>query len=313
MSLALEGVQEDEMIKLRRDAAIRQKEEEFRRRRLEEEERKRKELDDVKREHEAFEARRRAEKISLLQKQAKLRAIKQAELEKLEQRREKKIAERDAAWLKKENLDIKRIKADAAEKERIVQETWNDARAKKHAKAHAERERKIEEAMQQDELDEQRDKAIADLAEKRKIRDAIRVDAIKEEAEAELLSFIQNPYPVPLKQVLCGRLRPVPTVTELLAAKKDAQEEFDELKEQDFELRAVIRNQSLFQYVHDIQARAEELRIRPPEPVAGDLVKKAMRSPRSPKSGGKSGGKVVSPSNTATARKGFAKRFAGNN
>lgn len=55
-------------------------------------------------------------------------------------------------------------------------------------------------------------------------------------------SFIQNPYPVPLKQVLAGRLRPVPTagqlnrifivlmisqrpskVTELLAAYKVAQ------------------------------------------------------------------------------------------
>ncbi|CAE7940003.1 ABCG25 [Symbiodinium sp. KB8] len=113
--------------------------------------------------------------------------------------------------------------------------------------------------------------AEADLerSKRRDLKAINRVDALKMEARDELESFIQNPYPVPLKQVLAGRLRPVPTVSELLAAYKDQREELEFLEKEDIPMRAQLCNQSIFQYVRDIQLKAEAERMRPPEPVAG--------------------------------------------
>ncbi|CAJ1431547.1 unnamed protein product [Effrenium voratum] len=109
-----------------------------------------------------------------------------------------------------------------------------------------------------------------------------RVDQLKMEARDELESFIQNPYPVPLKQVLAGRLRPVPTVTELLAAYKDQREELEQLEKEDIPMRAQLCNQSIFQYVRDIQMKAEAERMRPPEPVAGDLLRTVGKKKQQP-------------------------------
>ncbi|CAE7654414.1 ABCG25, partial [Symbiodinium sp. CCMP2592] len=129
--------------------------------------------------------------------------------------------------------------------------------------------------------------AEADLerSKRRDLKAINRVDALKMEARDELESFIQNPYPVPLKQVLAGRLRPVPTVSELLAAYKDQREELEFLEKEDIPMRAQLCNQSIFQYVRDIQLKAEAERMRPPEPVAGDLLRtvgKKKQAPTSP-------------------------------
>merc|ERR1712039_1040208 len=86
-----------------------------------------------------------------------------------------------------------------------------------------------------------------------------------------------------------SRVRPVPTVTTLLASYKDSKEELEELSIQDFEMRARLRKQSLFKYVHDVQAKADELRVRAPEPMLSDLGrrggagKKGSASPKNRK------------------------------
>lgn len=293
---------DEEVRKLKREAAIRQKEEEFDRRRLEDEEKKRGELERLKKEYEEGEAKRRADKVAALQKQAKVRAQRHLNNETLNQKRDKNIKKREEVWKKDANLSVLKLVKDKEAWDERVEERLDQARARKAAKENEERVRKQETALAQEELDEKRDTAIPEKLLQWTIREALRTDNIKEEAQQELLSFIQNPFPVPLKQVLCGRLRPVPSVTELLASHKDACEEFEDLKGQDFEMRAVLRNQSLFQYVHDIQAAAEENRIRPPEPVAGDLMKKSNKAPKSPKS----------PKSPQRSTGRFGKKFAGN-
>lgn len=281
---------DDEVRRLKREAAIRQKEEEYLKRKEAEEEKKRNELARLKVEAEESEAKKRAEKMGMLQKQAKMRAAKKAQDDVLNQKRDRGIRQREDVWRKVANKSVQQTVMDKEALDEKVEERLDAARGRKHNKEQAAREKKQEEDLVQEEVDEKRSEAIADRLLKWQIREALRTDKIKEESQAELLSFIQTPFPVPLKQVLCGRIRPVPRVTELLAAHLDAKEEFEDLKQQDFEMRAVLRNQSLFQYVHDIQQQAEGNRVRPPEPVASDLMKKSTRSPRSPKGGKSKGG-----------------------
>lgn len=279
------GFDEEEVRRLKREAAIRQKEEEFKKRRQNEEERKRKELERMKVEFEEAEQKKREEKMSGLQKQARIRAERKENDDRLDGRRDKHIRQREDVWRKDTIESILTIVRTKEEEDEKVEQRLMDARRRKQGKEQAAREAKIEAMLIQEELDEKRDDAIADKLTKWKIREALRTDQIKEESQAELLSFIQTPAPVPLKQVLCGRTRPVPSVTELLAAYKDAKEEFEDLQAQDFEMRAVLRNQSLFQYVQDIQKAADATRVKPPEPAVTDLMKKSTRSPRSPKGG----------------------------
>merc|ERR1719174_1364893 len=116
---------------------------------------------------------------------------------------------------------------------------------------------------------------------KRLVKELSRVDTFKADAEDELRSFLNNPAPVPLKQVLAGRLRPVPTVTTLLAAHKDQREELKELELSDIPMRAQLRKQTLFAYVRDIKEKAESERVKPPEPVVGDMGRGSRaKSPR---------------------------------
>eukprot|EP00927_Polykrikos_kofoidii_P042668 TRINITY_DN3671_c0_g1_i1.p1 TRINITY_DN3671_c0_g1~~TRINITY_DN3671_c0_g1_i1.p1 ORF type:complete len:307 (-),score=88.00 TRINITY_DN3671_c0_g1_i1:77-997(-) len=301
---AIVDIDDEEMRRLKREAAIRQKEDDYNKKRAMDEEKKRDELDKLKRECEEAEARKKRERLGMMKKQANLRARRAAELARLEAKREKMIKLREEAWLKKANAEIDHLIKEAEMKHERVEERLDAARAYKQEKAQMARDERAEAEIAQEEIDAKREEAIAARDLKRQIREALRTDAIKEDAQAELMSFIQNPAPVPLKQVLCGRLRPVPRVTELLASYKDAKEEFEDLKEQDFELRAVLRNQSLFQYVQDIQKAADATRIHPPEPSASDLMRKTARSPKSPKQG-----KSVSPSSSMRRTGGnFAKK-----
>eukprot|EP00929_Paragymnodinium_shiwhaense_P093972 TRINITY_DN5432_c0_g1_i1.p1 TRINITY_DN5432_c0_g1~~TRINITY_DN5432_c0_g1_i1.p1 ORF type:complete len:307 (-),score=126.33 TRINITY_DN5432_c0_g1_i1:151-1071(-) len=301
------GLDEEEVRRLKREAAIRQKEEEFKKRRQNEEEKKRQELERMKVDFEAAEQRKREEKMGALQKQARIRAERKENNERLDMKRDKHIRQREDVWRKDTLESIQELVREKEEWDDKVEQRLDDARQRKHNKEQGAREAKNEEALIQEDLDEKREDAIEAKMTKWRIREALRTDQIKEEAQAELLSFIQTPAPLPLKQVLCGRTRPVPTVTELLAAYKDAKEEFDDLKGQDFEMRAVLRNQSLFQYVHDIQKAADENRVKPPEPAVTDLMKKSTRSPRSPKNNSTKGGKGASSSPMRTTGR-FANR-----
>jgi len=309
MAMAAAQLDDEEMRRLKREAAIRQKDEEFKRKRLVDEDMKRKQLERLKIEYEEGETRRAAEKLGMMRKQAKIRAKRKAENERLSQRRQEKILAREARWLVKANAEIQQIVSDHQTEKDHEEEILDKARERKHEKEQDGRIVAREVELAQEELDMKREEAMMDRESKRVIRAALRTDALKEEAQEELLSFVQNPFPVPLKQVLAGRIRPVPTCTELFAAHRDAKEDFEDLKEQDFEMRAIVRNQSLFNYVHDIQMAAENNRVRPPEPMQSDLMKKSTRTPKSPTKGGtnKKGG-TQSPGATARTTGRFANK-----
>merc|ERR1719478_2132763 len=175
-----------------------------------------------------------------------------------------------------------------------------EARERKQAKKDQERQAFLEQKTYREDLELQREEKEAERATMRLVKEINRVDEIKAACEEELRSFLNNPAPVPLKQVLAGRLRPVPTVTTLLAAHKDQREELAELELSDIPMRALLRKQTLFQYIRDIKEKAEAERIKPPEPVVGDMGR-GSRS-KSPKRSG-------SPkSTTGTFRKNSPKR-----
>lgn len=282
-------ISREELKALKRQAAIRAKEEEFERRRKDEEERKRIQLQELKEEFEAQARHKVEERLKFLEKQAQARAQRKARIEALNEKREAKIAKRNELWLQKANAEIQDIIADHdAENERLEQ-ALEDARNRKLEKEETIRDRKREEKDKREELEMYREEAESERRTQRELRGIYKADVLKTEATEELESFILNPYPVPLKQVLAGKLRPVPTVTELLAAYKDQKEELKELEEQDIPTRALLRNQSLFQYVRDIQLKAESERIKPPEPKLADLGRSRNRS-TSPKNKFRSGG-----------------------
>jgi hypothetical protein len=223
--------------------------------------------------------------LQFLANRAKQRAETKARIEKLNRKREENIAKREEAWRKKANQAI----FDLKEKHELylddVEEAMADARTRKQQRKDAEREKLLDIKTAREDMDVQREAKEAERETMRLVREVTKVDAIKAACEEELRSFLNNPAPVPLKQVLAGRLRPVPTMTTLLAAHKDQREELQELERADIPMRALLRKQTLFQYIRDIKEKAENERIKPPEPVIGDMGRGSGRA-KSPKKGG---------------------------
>jgi len=285
-----EEVSREDMKKLKRQAAIRAKEEEFERKRKEEEESKKRQLEELRREHELKEQRKVEERLLYLEKQAKARADKKLRTEKLNQKREDNIAKKLEAWRQREDRKTKEMMAEYDAEQEMMRMRLDEARERKRQKEQAVRDLKNEKIAKHEELEVYRAEAQANREAQRDLKAIYKVDQLKTEATEELESFILNPYPVPLKQILAGRIRPVPTVTQLLSAYKDQKEELKELEDQDIPTRAMLRHQSLFQYVRDIQAKAEAERIHPPQPQQADLGRSRNRgasnrnkSPSSPK------------------------------
>lgn len=277
-----EEISREELKALKRQAAIRAKEDEFERRRKEEEERKRVQLEQLRVDFEAQEKAKVAERLKFLEKQAQARAQRKAKTEALNKKREERIAAKNEAWLQNANKEIQDIIAEQEAEDERLEQALEEARDQKREKEQARRDKVTAEKDARDESDIWREEAEGERKTQRELRGIYTVDQLKTEATEELESFILNPYPVPLKQVLAGRLRPVPTVTELLAAYKDQKEELEDLEAQDIPTRALLRNQSVFQYVRDIQLKAEAERMKPPEPQMADLGRSRNRSP-SPK------------------------------
>merc|ERR1719506_953980 len=242
--------------------------------------------------------------MQFLAQRAKARADKKAKIEKMNAKREENIKKREDAWKKKANQSIRALLEDAEMENERVEDAVNDARNRKQAKKDELRQRYLDEKTRREDLEMQREDKEADRATMRLIKEITRVDEIKAACEEELRSFLNNPAPVPLKQVLAGRLRPVPNVTTLLAAHKDQREELKELELSDIPMRALLRKQTLFQYIRDIKEKAEAERIKPPEPVVGDMgrgaQKKSPKKSQSPKSttGGFKKGGPSSPNAT---------------
>mmetsp|Transcript_78071 Transcript_78071/g.135403 ORF Transcript_78071/g.135403 Transcript_78071/m.135403 type:complete len:309 (+) Transcript_78071:97-1023(+) len=292
-SLDLAGASEDEIRQLKREHAIRQREAEFEKKRLEEEERKQLELEAARKEVEDKAEAERVRTMNYLAARARARQEEKRRKEKLDAKREQNIKAKEAAWLEKANKQIQKVIEEHNEYLDSVAERDFEARKRKQAYQDAARAQRDRFYAEREELEIRREEMEADRKTAREVRELVRVDSIKGEAEEELRSFINNPAPVPLKQVLAGRLRPVPKVTELLAAHKDQTEELEELSTADLPMRALLSKRTLFEYIRDIQAEAERNRIKPPEPVVGDMGRGARsksggrRSPRSPQSGRK--------------------------
>lgn len=266
--------------KLKRDAQIRAKEDEFERKRKEEEERKRQQLEDLRVQYEQDLERRALERQNYLKRQAEIRAQRKAENEKLNRRREAKIKKRHEDWNKRATAEVHKTLADADAEEERIEQARQDAIARKHAAEEQAADEKRAAREENEQLEFKRNEANEKRALQRMLKSISLVDQLKTEAQEELQSFIQNPFPVPLRQVLAGRSRPVPRVTELLAAYKDQREDLDDLIAQDIPMRATLRNMPLFTYVRDIQAQAEKEAIRPPNPVLSDLGRGGRNSPK---------------------------------
>jgi len=297
LGISLAGASEEEIRAAKREHAIREREKEASKRREEEESNKRQALIDAKAEMDMKEERERQRTMTFLANRAKQRADKKEKARKLDEKRTAKQDLDEAAWLKRANKAIFDMKEDHEDYLDGVDQAMADARQRKQEKKEAARQAYLDQKTFREDLEIQREDKEGERTTMRLVRELARVDEIKSACEEELRSFLNNPAPVPLKQVLAGRLRPVPTVTKLLAAHKDQREELKELELSDIPMRALLRKQTLFQYIRDIKEKAEMERIMPPEPVVGDMGRgsrskspKRSGSPKNTTGGFKKGG-----------------------
>jgi hypothetical protein len=284
ISLNFANASEAEIKAAKRDHEIRKREKEFEQRRAEEEEKKKADLEDARRLEKEQQRLEQERTMKFLADRAKRKADKKRQQEKKDALRDENIVKREAAWRAKADAAIEALKDAHDEHLEYVESNRKIARDKKQAKRDAERQKMLCAKGKREDADAQREENEGEHATRRLVKELSRVDAIKADAEDELRSFLNNPAPVPLKQVLAGRLRPVPTVTELLAAHRDQAEDLKELEDSDIPMRALLCKQTLFEYIRDIQAKAEANRIKPPEPVVGDMGR-GVRS-KSPKRAG---------------------------
>jgi len=226
--------------------------------------------------------------MQFLANRAKQRSDKKAKIKKLNDKRDENIAKREAAWFKRATKTVADLKEEHEDYLDGVDQAMADARGRKQEAKDAARQAYLDQKTIREDLEIQREEKEAERTTMRLVRELSRVDEIKSACEEELRSFLNNPAPVPLKQVLAGRLRPVPPVTTLLAAHKDQREELKELELSDIPMRALLRKKTLFAYIREIKEKAESERIKPPEPVVGDMGRgsrsKSPKRSQSPKS-----------------------------
>lgn len=303
------GVEEDEndqVRRMKRDAAIAAKEQEHERKRAALEARKRRELADLIEADAAETEKRKQAHLRHLEHQASMKKQKKDRELRDQQKRGLKIRIKEESWHKRATAEVLDVVQSHKEDLDNLEAAYAAARQEKEA---IDVQNMIKEAEWQElykQGEARRDEKNAKRTLERQMRAALRTDEIKEEARDELESFVLNPAPVPLKQVICGRMRPVPTITELLASMKDQREELQALDEQDLEMRARLRNKKFFRYCREMQEESEKHRISPPQPVMSDLSKMAVKKAMSPKDRARAGtGRSISPG--ATARKSFGR------
>lgn len=291
-------ISREELKRLKREAAIRSKEDEFDRKRKAEEEKKRQQLEKIKTDFENQLKKRIEDRLRFLEKQAAARAQRKARLEKLVAKREENIKKKQEIWKKRANQEIADIIREQVAEDQRLEEAREAARERKRRAEQKIRDMKSAAKEKWQELEYKREEKNAERDQQRALRGIYTVDKLKTEATDELESFILNPEPVPLRQVLAGRMRVVPTVTELLAAYKDQKEELQELVDQDIPTRALLRNQTLFQYVRDIQLKAEAVRVQPPMPQMMDLGRSRNRASNPRKGSASPSGKKTGTKST---------------
>jgi len=126
---------EDTLLKLKREAAIRSKEEDFERRKKAEEKKKRQQLQELREEYENRLVKREADRLALLKKQTELRARKKAENDRLNNLRETNIARKQQAWKARADQEIQAVIEEQVAEEERLEEAITEARVKKREKA----------------------------------------------------------------------------------------------------------------------------------------------------------------------------------
>jgi len=262
----LENASPEEQLEYKREFAIRRREEEMKRKQEEELDRKKQVMEEKRRKEESEKnARLQENKEGYSKAQQKKRAL-QMENEFRERCREAAITKKRNAWLERTNSQIQGMLEDYLGDEEELQERKFECKERKNIYFREALEKKIFGLKAEKDRNVLREKNENERAEARKERAIRRIDELKAEMDDEIDQYIEHPTHIPLKQALCGGLRPVPTVTTLLAAMRDQQEDMADLKTTILEERARGLKKSIFVYVREIKETHEKLRLKPPEP-----------------------------------------------
>eukprot|EP00746_Dinoflagellata_sp_MGD_P074392 gnl/MRDRNA2_/MRDRNA2_30054_c0_seq1.p1 gnl/MRDRNA2_/MRDRNA2_30054_c0~~gnl/MRDRNA2_/MRDRNA2_30054_c0_seq1.p1 ORF type:complete len:304 (+),score=100.11 gnl/MRDRNA2_/MRDRNA2_30054_c0_seq1:91-1002(+) len=257
---------QEEQLEYKREYAIRRREEEMKRKQDEELERKKQAMDEKKRREEREKSERMNESQESYSKAQKKKRAAQMENEYRERCREAAITKKRNNWLSKTNSLIQGMLEDYYAEDEELQERKLEAKERKNIVAREALEKRNLMLNAQKQRTAQRDSNDRDRAEARKERSIMRIDELKAELDDEIDQYIEHPTHIPLKQALCGGLRPVPTVTQLLAAMRDQEEDLADLKATILEDRARSLKKSLFTFVQEVKEGHEKARLKPPEP-----------------------------------------------
>lgn len=285
----------EEQLEYKREYAIRQREMEAKRKQDEELEKKKREMDEKKRKEEREKAERQKESSEAMSKNQQKKRAKQMENEYRERCREAQITKKRNAWLEKENTNIQQMLEDYYTEEEELHERKLEAKERKNIMYREELEKRIFRLNAEKTRDKTREKNDDLRAEARKERSITRIDELKAELDAEVDAYIEHPTHIPLKQALCGGLRPVPTVTTLLAALRENEEDLADLQATNLEERSKGLKKQLFIYVQEIKERHEQARMKPPEP---EIDEKRLRQKQKTDDQPKSPGKVMKAKGT---------------
>merc|ERR1711920_1055276 len=121
----------EELKKLKRDASIKAKDDEFEKRRRAEQERKTQQLEDMKREFEEKEETKKKKRIQFLQKQAQTKHEKEMFDQQRDEKRTRKIDAKNAAWKAKANAAVAEILDKKAKEDEEVEQNQEEARERK--------------------------------------------------------------------------------------------------------------------------------------------------------------------------------------
>lgn len=263
----------------KREFAIRQREEQARQKMEEEIAAKKVLMDEKRRKEEAAQKEREKEAGAVYTRKQQAKKKKQMENEFRERCREANITKKRNDWLTKENEKINAMLDDCYTEQEEVNERQLEAKERKALMNREDMEKKVFYKHLQKEKNDRREAKEKERQEHRKESEINRIDELKRELDREVDQFIEHGGGhVPLKQALCGGLRPIPTVTQLLAAKRDMEEDLKDLKEVDLEERAKALGKPVFLYVKEIKYQHEQSRLRPPEPQIGDDQQKRMKN-----------------------------------
>lgn len=263
---AIQNCSQEEQLEYKREYAIRRREEEMKARQDDEMQKKKNMLNEKKRKEDREKQERTQESKENFSKQQMKKRAAQMENEYRERCREAAITKKRNDWLNKTNSEIQGMLEDYYADEEEIQERKLEHKERKNLMAREALEQKNVFLRSQKERMNKRDMAEVNRAEARKERAITRIDVLKAELDDELDAYIEHPTHIPLKQALCGGLRTVPTVTQLLAAVKDSEEDFADLKNTILEQRAKALKKPLFTLVQEIKESHEKARLKPPEP-----------------------------------------------